>query len=220
MLYLRSFKRIILISLALFGLSAFSPAHSDTVDHFGVFGAPIPFFDSALGTLETINISWSSEALFHLSGSSPTFGDPPYPSQNIEVTGSSTLIGGPSPMPTQQVTVRTKFERPGTFGDIFSVSFPITFETSITLAGPMEVDPYIGEGQYAVSGVIAAAICPPSTFSLGIRICRFALTQPTGSVDVTYHFVPTSVVPVPAAIWLFGTALIGLIGFGKRRKAA
>jgi len=28
-----------------------------------------------------------------------------------------------------------------------------------------------------------------------------------------------SVVPIPAAIWLFGTALIGLIGFGKRRKA-
>ena len=29
-----------------------------------------------------------------------------------------------------------------------------------------------------------------------------------------------SAVPVPAAIWLFGTALIGLVGFGKRRKAA
>jgi hypothetical protein len=27
-------------------------------------------------------------------------------------------------------------------------------------------------------------------------------------------------VPVPAAIWLFGTALIGLVGLGKRRKAA
>ena len=27
-------------------------------------------------------------------------------------------------------------------------------------------------------------------------------------------------VPVPAAVWLFGTALIGLVGFGKRRKAA
>ena len=27
-------------------------------------------------------------------------------------------------------------------------------------------------------------------------------------------------VPVPAAVWLFGTALIGLIGFGKRRKTA
>ena len=28
-----------------------------------------------------------------------------------------------------------------------------------------------------------------------------------------------SPVPVPAAIWLFGTALVGLVGFGKRRKA-
>jgi hypothetical protein len=27
-------------------------------------------------------------------------------------------------------------------------------------------------------------------------------------------------VPVPAAVWLFSTALIGFVGFGKRRKAA
>ena len=27
-------------------------------------------------------------------------------------------------------------------------------------------------------------------------------------------------VPVPAAFWLFGTALIGVVGFSKRRKAA
>jgi hypothetical protein len=32
--------------------------------------------------------------------------------------------------------------------------------------------------------------------------------------------LPPSAVPVPAAVWLFGTALIGLVGFGKRRKAA
>ena len=31
---------------------------------------------------------------------------------------------------------------------------------------------------------------------------------------------PPPAVPVPAAVWLFGTALIGLIGFGKRRKMA
>jgi len=29
-----------------------------------------------------------------------------------------------------------------------------------------------------------------------------------------------TVVPVPAAVWLFGTALIGLVGFSKRRKSA
>jgi hypothetical protein len=29
---------------------------------------------------------------------------------------------------------------------------------------------------------------------------------------------PLSTVPIPAAVWLFGTALIGLVGFSKRRK--
>ena len=29
-----------------------------------------------------------------------------------------------------------------------------------------------------------------------------------------------SPVPVPAAIWLFGTGILGLIGFSKRRRAA
>ena len=29
-----------------------------------------------------------------------------------------------------------------------------------------------------------------------------------------------SAIPIPAAVWLFGTGLIGLIGFSKRRKAA
>jgi hypothetical protein len=32
--------------------------------------------------------------------------------------------------------------------------------------------------------------------------------------------VAVNVVPIPATVWLFGTALIGLIGFTKRRKAA
>jgi len=33
-------------------------------------------------------------------------------------------------------------------------------------------------------------------------------------------FASISPVPIPAAGWLFGTALIGLVGFSKRRKAA
>ena len=32
--------------------------------------------------------------------------------------------------------------------------------------------------------------------------------------------VMASVVPIPAAVWLFGTGIFGLIGFSKRRKAA
>jgi hypothetical protein len=39
-------------------------------------------------------------------------------------------------------------------------------------------------------------------------------------VDFDNVALSVSAVPVPAAVWLFGTALIGLVGFGKRRKAA
>lgn len=35
-----------------------------------------------------------------------------------------------------------------------------------------------------------------------------------------YRISHISEVPVPATFWLFGTALIGLVGFSKRRKAA
>jgi hypothetical protein len=36
----------------------------------------------------------------------------------------------------------------------------------------------------------------------------------SGSVSV----VPPAVIPIPAAIWLFGTGLVGLIGFSKQSK--
>jgi hypothetical protein len=40
---------------------------------------------------------------------------------------------------------------------------------------------------------------------------------PTQRLAVDFVSAP-SPVPIPAAIWLFGTALIGLIGFGKRKS--
>lgn len=41
----------------------------------------------------------------------------------------------------------------------------------------------------------------------------------SASVDLLGRITSTpGVVPVPAAVWLFGTALIGLVGFGKRKS--
>lgn len=39
-----------------------------------------------------------------------------------------------------------------------------------------------------------------------------------GSLTALAYLPNVGAVPVPAAVWLFGTALIGLFGFGKRRK--
>ena len=46
----------------------------------------------------------------------------------------------------------------------------------------------------------------------GKRINRFAWAVQSGSVGV-------SVVPVPAAVWLFSSGLIGMIGFARRKKS-
>ena len=40
----------------------------------------------------------------------------------------------------------------------------------------------------------------------------------SSEVDFDNVQLSVSAVPVPAAVRLFGTALIGLVGFGKRRK--
>lgn len=41
----------------------------------------------------------------------------------------------------------------------------------------------------------------------------------TGGLRLSIDSITASVVPVPAAAWLFGTVLIGLVGFNKRKKA-
>ena len=67
------------------------------------------------------------------------------------------------------------------------------------------------------------------TLSTGTSALTFSYALLAGELDPSGLFVTelqaavqdgsVSVVPVPAAIWLFGTGLIGLVGFSKRGKA-
>ena len=43
--------------------------------------------------------------------------------------------------------------------------------------------------------------------------------QPIPAVDVTYVGATLNPVPVPAAVWLFGSGLIGLVGVARRKAA-
>jgi len=58
--------------------------------------------------------------------------------------------------------------------------------------------------------------------SHGGGISRIFISNTGGGIEVDHlqYGGSASVIPVPAAVWLFGTALIGLVGFSKRRKAA
>lgn len=65
------------------------------------------------------------------------------------------------------------------------------------------LDPRSGDGILAWNALSADGGVIPLALELDRRV-RFDLTA----------------IPVPAAVWLFGTALIGLVGLSKRRRAA
>lgn len=46
------------------------------------------------------------------------------------------------------------------------------------------------------------------------------LCQPNGCISEIYSTFAPSIVPVPAAVWLFGSALLGFIGIARKRKIA
>jgi hypothetical protein len=52
-----------------------------------------------------------------------------------------------------------------------------------------------------------------------VAISRFTLTSP-GSDSFRVSSLSYSVVPIPAAAWLFGSGLLGLIGISRRKRSA
>ena len=46
------------------------------------------------------------------------------------------------------------------------------------------------------------------------------ISKNNGNFVLAVHDGDIGAVPIPATVWLFGTGIIGLIGFSKRRKAA
>ena len=54
----------------------------------------------------------------------------------------------------------------------------------------------------------------------GVRYVDVLLTGGSDGVDITnFGFTTVSAVPVPAAAWLFGSALLGLVGIARRKRA-
>jgi hypothetical protein len=97
------------------------------------------------------------------------------------------------------------------------------FQWSITPSGPSGLSTISGLFQAEGLGTI-----PP-----GVPVGDIIVLQPDGSHNpfsfsapfLTGNIIadiprPLPPVPIPAAAWLFGTALIGLVGFSKRRKSA
>jgi len=104
------------------------------------------------------------------------------------------------------------------WGETYNNGFSATlfvFDTFISGApGSGQLEDY---AEYEVEVFIAAALGGSTdTSALGHEDL---VTSDTSHSSFGHALVRTSVVPVPAAVWLFGSGLIGLAGFARRKKA-
>jgi hypothetical protein len=204
MLYLRSFHRFILVSLALLGLSVSSVNASlfefqfeDTIGFTNITGLDVG--NSAKITLGldnggTSNVSqtWTAGDLLSVTWD--------FNNGGLVTTFNSPWGGALDSTSGDFVTDVT-----GTLTNVMSNWHDSTVGSDFVTNGSAAPFFWILD----VTGNVYA----------DITLHGVSLSN-AGSMLTASNWSPVSAVPVPAAIWLFGTALIGLVGFSKRSKAA
>jgi hypothetical protein len=90
----------------------------------------------------------------------------------------------------------------------------IFFGTSIKSQDALLVDPYdfTGTVDFSQTATLTEILI---TDSSGVPIPGATLTAASGT---DYPLSPLNSIPIPAAVWLFSSGLLGLIGISRRRK--
>ena len=219
MLYLRSFNRFILVSLALLG---FSLSSADAATVFSTSSVVTSTdrnatFDSLISNGIDLT-SYSEDSLFVTVGV-PTF------------QGNTAFSSGDS---------RTTAFHYGSTGSLDYVSIRGTDGAIFTALDFLMGDGQTGDTtnlqwQTYLDGVLVGSATESSllkgfvygwTDAGGFDELRVAAAHTETNPGFGLHQAiaiddlraQVSVVPVPAAAWLFGTALIGLIGLGRRKS--
>ena len=164
-------------------------------------GPPADITDDATGSRD-FSINISVDAAGALIGGTP--GDDLVVTGEVNVPGLGTISGV---LLTGEVT-GFGFLDSGFSTDSFDFSFAVTGGLLASL--------------YPSGDLFLASISKQSSFRDDFMV-NFDGTAENACNDVHPSTVCSpgpSTIPVPAAVWLFGTALIGLVGFSKRRKAA
>jgi len=156
------------------------------------------------------SLSWGSLVNFHATGNPDVSGYVQFDDSSFDGSTSQFLLN--SSITDLSLTA---------FGSVFTLADVVTADT--TIINSADAIPIIvnGAGLLANNGSQAIAFFPEGfdgTAINGDASLAYSTTPTFG--PFTYHAVKweASVVPIPAAVWLFGSGLLGLIGIARRKK--
>ena len=188
----------------------------------------LAFVSSAQGAVVVNAVETGGDVVFSYSGAIDqggwTFLGPTMEPPLLDPTRAYVVVGPTGGVASATFDTPTNLVGPADFGT-GGLAFPSSGSGDILgLLVPIRL---IVPGGY----VRNAPISGTSTYvgltfaSLGMGLGSYTWTWDTpfsasGTDSVTLNVGPLNPVPVPAAIWLFGTALLGFVGMSRRRKVA
>ena len=130
--------------------------------------------------------------------------------------------GGPTTIADRYTIPLTDFAGPDSIGTgtslVFSTSGTGDF-TSLWFAGGSAGTMYVAPGYVSEAALDGTATYAAATFAgLGLTPGTYEWTWGSGA-SADSLTLNVGAVPIPAAAWLFGSGLLGLIGVARRKKA-
>ena len=205
-------------------------------------GAAIPQFDTALGSLEGVTVQYDYGLLIdYLAGANVTCSNPYSPCRAILNGGTITVdmgivIAVDKPFRRDPLELAAQFDRTTSYGGF-------SCESELSIGSALCRTSYTGHGRsfgtldatasgldlmlftdgqdqlWLYENMVSTSVldCPSGQTCFG-RADGTSRDQVefgrTSTFTVTYDY---QVVPVPPAVWLFGSGLIGLIGVARRK---
>ena len=155
-------------------------------------------------------IEFPSGTVFYPAGAEFTVTEPWYVGYPFPVTAETGIAILVEPNISMYLDIIPELTVPeGTFNNVLQMTWLDSNFIANSVNTDLGIDPLIDEG-----------VTDVNWFALGVGEIKFmGVDANTGTLDGGYDLISYSFVPVPAAVWLFGSGLIGLIGVARRKKA-